>query len=124
MSPHFVRESRPNARAVLNSPFDGDRGTTRFSVPRHSSLAPAAHAASSELTTGHCNHLTPLPRGIIACYNIGLLGQLSVPFFALHSAPTASALQLLKSGTLSSRHFECLPALILFVVISRPITST
>jgi len=37
----------------------------------------------------------------------------------LHLAPSASALQLLKSGTLSFQFFECVPVPTLFVVISR-----
>ena len=45
---------------------------------------------------------------------------------ALHSAPTAAALQLLRSGTLSLflRLFEGVLGLILFVVISRPTFSS
>ena len=39
--------------------------------------------------------------------------------FALHLAPAASALQLLKSGTHSLQLFECVPAIDIFVVISR-----
>jgi len=44
--------------------------------------------------------------------------------FALHLAPAASALRLMKSGTLSLQLFQCVPALTLFVVISRRTVSS
>ena len=44
--------------------------------------------------------------------------------FILHLAPAVSVLQLLKSGTLSLRLFECVPAMIPFAINSRPTTSS
>ena len=44
--------------------------------------------------------------------------------FVRHLAPAVSALQLLKSGTLSLRLFECVPAMILSAINSRPTTSS
>ena len=44
--------------------------------------------------------------------------------FVLHLAPAVSVLQLLKSGTLSLRLFECVPAMILSAINSRPTTSS
>jgi len=59
-----------------------------------------------------------------------LSARLSIPIcslfrlFALHLAPAASALQLLKSGTLSFQAFERVPALTLSVATSRLVTSS
>ena len=44
--------------------------------------------------------------------------------FVLQLAPAVSVLQLLKSGTLSLRLFECVPAMILSAINSRPTTSS
>jgi len=44
--------------------------------------------------------------------------------FVLHLAPAVLVLQLLKSGTLSLRLFECVPAMILSAINSRPTTSS
>jgi len=44
--------------------------------------------------------------------------------FVLHLAPAVSVLQPLKSGTLSLRLFECVPAMILSAINSRPTTSS
>jgi len=44
--------------------------------------------------------------------------------FVLHLAPAVSVLQLLKFGTLSLRLFECIPAMILSTINSRPTTSS
>jgi len=44
--------------------------------------------------------------------------------FVLHLAPAVSVLQLLKSGTLSLGLFECVPAMILSAINSRPTTSS
>ena len=44
--------------------------------------------------------------------------------FVLHLATAVSVLQLLQSGTLSLLLFECVPAMILSAINSRPTTSS
>ena len=70
----------------------------------------------TQKTTAILSKFSEFSNSYLICYALHL--------FVLHLAPAVSVLQLLKSGTLYLRLFECVPAMIPFAINSRPTTSS